>query len=144
MPVLSNAKVIFCNVSSPDDYSQKYQLVVGITEEQAADAEEAGINVKTKEFDGKTQFQVAFKTKFKILHNIRGIDGVTVLDLEGGELARGSLINVQFEFKPWEMQGKTGISQHLTGIQVLVAETGGKNEFGDATQAAGGDTQGDM
>lgn len=144
MSILQNASVIFCHLNKVDDYSQKYQLVVGITEEQSADAEEAGLKVKVKEFDGKTQFQVTLKTKFKILHNIRGIDGTTVLDLDGAELARGSLVNVQYDLRPYEMNGTSGMSQHLTGIQVLKAVDGGKNEFGDVSGAAGGDVEGDM
>lgn len=144
MSTLNNAKVIFSNLNTVDDLSKKYQIVVGITEEESADAEEAGLKVKVKEFDGKVQFQVTFKTKFKVLHNIRGIDGKTVLDLDGGELARGSLINVQYALKEYDVNGSTGMSQHLTGVQVLKAEAGGTNEFGDATQAAGGNTEGDM
>ena len=147
MPLLNNGKVIFCDISNKDSFSDKYQIVVGITEEQAADAEDAGLSVKTKEFDGKMQWQVGFKTKFKILHNIRAKDGQTIVDLEGGELARGSVVNVAYSMRNWvNPQTKAGgVSQDLTGVQILEQATGGMNEFGDASEfsAAGGDS-GDM
>lgn len=145
MALLKNVSSVFCHISSLDSYSGKYQIVVSMTEEQAADAEEAGLNVKVKEFDGQTQFQATFKTKFKVLDKIKGRDGVTIVDLEGAELPRGAKVNVQYGFRNWEnSQNKTkGVSQDLLGIQVLELGSIQKNEFEDM-DSAGGDTEGDM
>ena len=65
MALLKNVKVLFSNVVNIDDFSGKYQTVVNLTEEQAADAEEAGVVVKTGDYQGAPQFKATFKTKYK-------------------------------------------------------------------------------
>jgi len=129
MAVLKDCKVLFSNVVNIDDFSQKYQVVVSMTENQAADAEAAGLNVKTKEYDGKTQYQAGFKTKFK--PRVVGADGNTDLPLTG-ELGRGSVVSIQYKFRDWTNPSKqTGRSQDLQMLQVKNLESGGASEFDD-------------
>lgn len=140
MALLNQVEVLFSNVLSEDDFSNKYQVVVKLTEEQAADAEDAGLTVKTKEYNGATQFQATFKTKFKprIVGNVANKD----LDLEGSELGRGSKINVQYKFRKWTAPGgKTGTGQDLIACQVLELSTPNQMEFEDANEfgSAGND-----
>ena len=129
--VLNNVNVLFCNVLNEDDFSNKYQVVVQLTEEQAADAEEQGIKLKTKEYDGKTQYQAVFKSQFR--PRVVGQNPKVAYDMEGNELGRGSLVNVQFSFRQWknEKTKQSGVSQDLVGIQVLKGEDIGSSEFDD-------------
>ena len=136
MALLNKCAVLFSNVISEDDFSSKYQIVVKLTEEQSADAEDAGLTVKTKEYQGATQFQATFKTKFKprIVGNVANKD----LDLEGAELGRGSKVNVQYKFRDWTAPGgKTGRGQDLIAVQVLSLSAPNEMEFGDAEEFGG-------
>ena len=136
MALLNKCAVLFSNVISEDDFSSKYQIVVKLTEEQSADAEDAGLTVKTKEYQGVTQFQATFKTKFKprIVGNVANKD----LDLEGSELGRGSLVNIQYKFRPWKgPSGNTGTGQDLIAVQVLELSSPNEMEFGDAEEFGG-------
>ncbi len=138
MALLSKVEVLFSNVLAEDDFSSKYQIVVKLTEEQAADAEDAGLNVKTKEYNGATQFQATFKTKFKprIVGNIATKD----LDLEGSEIGRGSRVNVQYKFRDWKgPSGNTGKGQDLIACQVLELNSPNQMEFADADEFGGAD-----
>ena len=121
---MKHVKVLFSNVTNVDDFSKKYQIVVSLTEEQNADYEAQGIATKTKEYKGVTQFQATFKTQYKPA--ILAIDGKTNVDLNGGEIGRGSLLNVGVSFRPWVSPDKTknGIAQDLSGIQILRQENG--------------------
>lgn len=133
MAVLKNVAVLFSNVVNVDDFSQKYQVVVSLTEEQAADAEEAGIKVKTKEYEGKTQYQGVFKSKFRprIVGNVASKD----FDLEGAEIGRGSIISVQYKLRDWVSPSKQkGTSSDLVAIQILDLKTQGAMEFEDADE----------
>lgn len=133
MAVLKQVKVLFSNVVNVDDFSAKYQIVVQLTEDQAADAEAAGLNVKTKEYDGKTQYQVTFKTKFR--PRIVGTDPSKDYDLQGSEIGRGSLVSVQYRFREWTAPGKKqGTSSDLVAVQILEMTPQGAMEF----EAAGG------
>lgn len=134
MAVLKQTKVLFSNVQNIDDFSQKYQIVVQLTEEQAADAEAAGLNVKTKEYEGATQFQVTFKSKFR--PRIVSRDGQTDMNLDGAEIGRGSLVCVQYKFRDWTaVGGKSGTSADLNAVQVLKLEGSGASEFADEGDA---------
>ena len=136
MALLNQVEVLFSNVLSVDDFSDKYQLVVKLTEEQATDAEEAGLNVKTKEYNGSTQFQATFKTKFKprIVGNLASKD----LDLEGSEIGRGSKVNVQYKFRDWKgPSGNTGTGQDLIAAQVIDLASPNQMEFADAGEFGG-------
>lgn len=131
MAVLKEVKVLFSNVLNVDDFSQKYQIVVSLTEEQAADAEAAGIKVKTKEYDGKTQYQATFKSKFR--PRIVGAIASKDFDLEGSEIGRGSLVSVQYKFREWITPAKkSGTSSDLIAVQVLNLTPQGAMEFEDA------------
>ena len=130
MAVLRNVKVLFSNVTNVDDFSQKYQIVVSMTEDQAADAESEGLKVKTKEYDGKTQYQATFKTKFK--PEVLEKDGKSHVDLQGGEIGRHSLVNVQYSFRDWTSPtGTSGTSADLNKVQVLDMQGSNSSEFGD-------------
>ena len=138
MAVLKNVTVLFSNVLNVDDFSQKYQLVVSLTEEQAADAEAAGIKVKTKEYDGKTQHQAVFKSKFR--PRIVGAVATKDYDLEGSEIGRGSTVSVQYKHREWSAPGnKKGTSCDLIAVQLLRLTPQGAMEFEDA----GGDFEDD-
>ena len=139
MATLKNVKVLFSNVVNVDDYSNKYQIVVAMSEEQAADAEAAGLIVKTKEYDGKTQYQAAFKSKFK--PRVVGADGQTDLVLTG-EVGRHSVVGVQYKFRDWvDKKGQAGVAQDLQILQVKTLEAGNASEFEDESDfaEAGGD-----
>ena len=136
MALLNKCAVLFSNVISEDDFSSKYQIVVKLTEEQSADAEDAGLTVKTGEYNGAPQFKATFKTKFKprIVGNVANKD----LDLEGAELGRGSKVNVQYKFRDWTAPGgKTGRGQDLIAVQVLSLSAPNEMEFGDAEEFGG-------
>jgi hypothetical protein len=134
MAVLKQVKVLFSNVVNVDDFSQKFQIVVSLTEAQAADAESAGLKVKTKEYDGKTQYQVTFKSKFR--PRIVKADGKTDLDLAGSEIGRGSLVSVQFKMREWITPAKKqGVSSDLIAVQVLTMTPQGAMEFESAGEA---------
>jgi hypothetical protein len=138
MAVLSKVEVLFSNVLSVDDFSDKYQIVAKLTEEQAADAEEAGLTVKTKEYNGASQFQATFKTKFK--PRVVGAVANKDLDLEGSEIGRGSTINVQYKFRDWTAPGgKSGTGQDLVAVQVLELNAPNNMEFTDANEFGGAD-----
>lgn len=138
MAVLSKVKVLFSNVLHEDDFSSKYQLVVELSEEQAADAEELGLTVKTGEYNGKPQFKATFKTKFK--PRIVGAVANKDLDLEGSEIGRGSLVNVQYKFREWKAPGgKTGTGQDLIAAQVLELNAPNAMEFEDTDEFGGAD-----
>lgn len=133
MAVLKDVSVLFSNVLHVDDFSQKYQIVVKLTEEQAADAEAAGIKVKTKEFDGETQYQATFKSKFRprIVGNVASKD----FDLEGSEIGRGSTISVQYKFRNWTSPTKqSGTSADLVAVQILELKAQGAMEFEDVDE----------
>jgi len=132
MSVIKNVEVLFSNVTAIDSFTGKYQIVVKVSEEQAADFEEADGKVKTKEYEGKTQFQAAFKSKFP--PKVVGPDGQTVVDLKGAELGRGSLISVQYNLRPWDHLGKAGTSQDLQMIQVKKMEAGNASQFEDESE----------
>lgn len=121
---IERVKVLFSAVTNVDDLSKKYQIVIELTEEQSADYEAAGITVKMKEYKGKPQFKATLKSKFR--PPIVAVDGKTTVDLGGGEIGRGSLINVGVSFRPWDSpDGSTsGIAQDLSGIQILVMQQG--------------------
>ena len=129
MAVLKDVKVLFSNVTNVDDFCGKYQTVVQLTEEQAADAEQAGLKLKTKEYDGETQYQATFRTKFK--PRILGADGQTDLDLNGGEMGRGSLVSIQYSFRDWAHNGKSGTSQDLNMVQVKDMKAANSSQFED-------------
>ena len=129
MSVIKDVQVLFSNVVNVDDLSQKYQVVVNLNEEQAADVEELGLAVKTKEYDGKVQYRCTFKSKYK--PRVVGPDGQTDLDLGPSEVARHSLVSVQYNLRPWAHLGKTGTSQDLQMIQVKKMEAGNSSQFED-------------
>lgn len=136
MAVLKNTAVLFSNVLNVDDFSQKFQIVVQLTEEQAADAEEAGVKVKTKEYDGKTQYQATFKSKFR--PRVVGAVASKDFDLQGSEVGRGSRVSVQYKLREWTAPGgKSGTSADLVALQILELEAQGSMEFEDATDEFG-------
>lgn len=133
MAVLKNVSVLFSNVLHVDDFSQRYQIVVQLTEEQAADAEAAGIKVKTKEYEGKTQHQATFKSKFRprVVGQVASKD----YDLEGSEIGRGSTVSVQYKLREWVSPAKQkGISSDLVAVQIIDLKSQGAMEFEDADE----------
>jgi len=137
MAVIKSVKVLFSNVLNVDDFSAKYQLVVSLTEDQAADAEEAGIKVKTKEYDGQTQYQATFKSKFRprVVGSVASVDH----DLQGSEIGRGSVVSVQYKLRDWVSPSKqSGTSSDLVAVQILDLKSQGAMEFED-TDEFGGD-----
>ena len=129
MAFLNKVQVVFSNVLKEDDFSQKYQVVVQMTEDQAADAEEAGITIKTKEYDGKTQYQAVFKSKY--IPAI--IDGATKPYKLDSEIPRGSIVNVKCSFRNWTSpcKTKTGTGQDLSAIQLVELKDAGSAGFED-------------
>lgn len=133
MAVLKNVPVLFSNVLNVDDFSQKFQLVVSLTEDQAADAEAAGIKVKTKEYEGATQYQATFKSKFR--PRVVGPVSSKDYDLEGAEIGRGSEVSVQYKLREWTSPSKEkGISSDLVAVQVLDLKAQGAMEFDDVDE----------
>ena len=133
MSVLNKVEILFSNVLAVDSFSDKFQIVVKLTEAEAADAEDAGLNVKTKEYQGSTQFQCTFKTKFK--PRIVGAVANKDLDLESSEIGRGSTVNVQYKLRDWKgPSGNTGTSPDLIAVQVLSLSAPNEMEFGDAEE----------
>ena len=129
MPVLKNVKVLFCNVLSVDDLSQKFQVVVDLDEDQTFTWEELGFKVKESEYNGRIQNKVTFKTKRQ--PDVYGLDGKSPMDLSGREIGKGSVVNVQYKPRNWTSMDKksSGIATDLDGIQVVAGS--GMNEFGD-------------
>ena len=141
MARLDKVRVLFSDVSTIDDFSGKYQIVVQLTEEAAADAEASGLKVKVKEHDGKTQHQITFKSKFR--PRIVGLSGQKDLDLGGGEIGRGSIVNIQHKARNYTTPaGQSGVAHDLIAVQVLDMEAPNASEFGDETGF--GETEEDM
>ena len=118
MAVLKNVAVLFCNLVKLDEMSGKYQVVVNLTEDQASDWEELGYTVKTSEYEGATQYKATFKTnKFP---PIVAQDGRTIVDLQGSELRRGSIISIQYEPRRWTAKGSqdTGMATDIARIRL--------------------------
>lgn len=132
---LDGVHILFSNINKVDDLSGKYQVTVTMDEATAADAEAAGIPVKTKEYDGATQFQAVFKSKFR--PEVIAADGQTKVEMNGGELGRGSKINIQYSERDWNAAGKSGTARDLNKIQVVEMRSNA-SEFDDVT-AVGGD-----
>ena len=136
MAVLKNVSVLFSNVINVDDFSNKYQMVVSLTEDQAADAEAAGIKIKTKEYEGKTQYQATFKSKFRprIVGTVPSVD----FDLQGSEVGRGSKVSVQYKFRDWVSPSKQeGTSADLIAVQLLDLKSQGAMEFEEVNEFGG-------
>ena len=87
--------------------------------------------MKTREYNGDTQFQATFRSKFK--PRIVEQDGDTDLDLGASEIGRGSKVSVQYKFRPWTGPGgtKTGIAQDLQMVQVLDMQSPNASQFND-------------
>ena len=136
MPVLRNTKVLFSNIEKMDTMKNKFSITVQLTEDQAADAEAAGVRVKTKEYDGKTQFQAQFATKFPV----RVVDvAKNPIALNGSEIGRGSDVSVQYKFRDYKTPtGQQGTAQDLTAVQVLNFQEPGDTEFDDESDNFGG------
>lgn len=115
-------KVKWASVQSPNEtYEPAWQVDVVLEDmEEAKALREQGLNVK-KDKDG----DVILKLKQSVYRK----DGVTrnkaprvvdadkevFLDLIGN----GSLCNVQYNVRPWEYKGKTGVAGDLRAVQVL-------------------------
>ena len=139
MPFLNDAKVLFCNILKEDSFTNKYQIVVELTEDQSADAEAAGLTVKNKEYDSKPQFQVTFKSKYPCAV----VDTMTKpYDLRGQEIGRGSTVNVKYSFRSWTSpcKTKTGTASDLSAIQLVSLKEAGAGGFEELTS---GDDAGD-
>ena len=140
MPFLNNSRVLFCNILKEDSFTQKFQIVVELTEDDAADAEAAGLTVKTKEYDSKPQFQVTFKSKYPA----PVVDSMTKpYDLRGQEIGRGSIVNVKYSFRDWTSPCKTetGTASDLSAVQLVTLKEAGAGGFEEV--AAGSSEAGD-
>ena len=132
MSMLNNAKVVFSNVTKEDSFSQKFQIVVELTEDAAADAEQGGVQVKTKEYEGKTQYLATFKSKYPPAI----VDSMAkAYDLKNQEIPRGSIVNVKHTFRDWVSPCKTkkGIGQDLSALQLVDLKESGSAGFEDVS-----------
>lgn len=118
--------VLFSNITIKPTFNgkptDKYELTVTLTEEQAADAEGNGGEVNKSEYQGQAQYKMKFKTKFKLDKKLV-VDRYKnpYIDNEGNlkEIPRGSLVCVHYNPVPYEMMGKEGITHYLQALQVI-------------------------
>ena len=133
MAFLNNAQVVFCNVTKEDSFSGKFQLVVELSEDAAADAEEAGIKVKTKEYEGKTQHLATFKSQYPPAV----VDSMAkAYDLKNQEIPRGSIVNVKYTLRDWTSPCKTkrGTATDLSALQLVDLKEASAGGFEDISE----------
>lgn len=126
----------------------KYELTITLTEEQAADAEANGLSIQRSEYNGQSQVKAKLKTKFP-LNSSNFVGKVATRDANGKptswhpftddlnatrEIPRGSTVSVVYTTKPYEMMGKSGVSNYLLAVQVI--EENSAIEFDDYDEPA--------
>jgi hypothetical protein len=118
--------VLFSNVVNQPVFNGqatgKYELIITLDPEQAADAETNGLTLTKSEYNGEEQVKAKLKTKFP-LKGQAFVDRYknAFVDGEGQcrEIPRGSKVAVAYSTKPYTMLGKSGVSNYLHGIQVI-------------------------
>lgn len=128
--------VIFSNLTTVDDFSNKFGMTIQIAPEAAVDLENltpVPVPVRTKEYQGESQQQVSFKTKFPLksaamVKRDKSPLWPTVTTLEDGkevttitpfEVPRGSQVLLVAKSRPWTFGGKSGTAWDLAGIQLI-------------------------
>lgn len=124
--VKQRGQVLFSNIVTQPVFNGKptgkYELTLILTAEQAADAEHNGLGVTRKEYQGQEQFTLKCKTKFPMnSKNCVNRDKSPYTDDLGQvqEIPRGSEVGVILQPKPYEMMGKSGITNYLIGVQII-------------------------
>jgi len=124
-----------------DDYKalkKKYKTVKSVKEAKEFDAKEFEAQFKcAPPFEAETYFVIKFKksadykdgnaTQKPIVKGVKGVTGISVTT----EIGNGTEAHVQWKERPWEYQGKKGLSLDLAAIGVvsLVEYTGGGTEI---------------
>lgn len=110
----------------------KYELTITLDETQAADAETNGLSITRSEYQGTEQVKAKLKSKF-LMSSKTCVDRLKApyVDALGNlkEIPRGSRVAVFYTTKPYEMMGRTGVSNYLNAIQVI--EENGTIDFDD-------------
>lgn len=124
-----------------EDYKllkKKYKMVKSIKEAKEFDATEFEAQFKcAPPYEAETYFIVKFKksadykdgnaTQKPIVKGVKGVTGISVTT----DIGNGTEAHVQWKERPWEYQGKKGLSLDLAAIGVvnLVEFTGGGTEL---------------
>ncbi len=129
--------VIFSNLTKQDDFSNKFGMTIQIAPEVAIDLENlepTPVPVNSKEYQGESQQQVKFKTKYKLKRSAmvqrdksplwpevtsEDDEGNSVTTIMESEVNRGAEVLLVARSRSWEFGGKKGIAWDLIGIQVI-------------------------
>lgn len=107
--------------------TDKYELTLLLDEEQATDAENDGLIVKEKEYQGNKQVTAKFKTKFRLKPKAF-VDRFKkpFVDEESNirEVPRGSDVFVFYTQRSITMPSGVVVTNDLQGIQVIEEQTG--------------------
>jgi len=113
-----------------------------------------GLPVKADEYEGNKFFscnlkKLAMSTAGKVLKPPRCVDG-GLKPLDSTTVGNGSIGNVQYSPRDWDMGGKQGVVFDLVAVQVTkLIEYGGSNmefdivDLGDSPDSTGTDSDGD-
>lgn len=123
--------VLFSNLTKFPEFqgkpTGKYELTILLDEVQVADAEESGLQVSKKEYQGNDQFSAKFKTKFQ-LNGKKVVDKYKEPYVDSNkdlkEIPKGSRVVVFYTQRPYTMMGREGMTNDLRGILVLEEEVG--------------------
>jgi len=140
MAVLKNVRCRWASIKEPNTkYDPRWEIEAELTDEQAAMFSDAG--VKLKEDEGVKLI------RFK--RNVTGtkkdgtkydLDPPKVVDAHKTPLDKlvgnGSLVNIAYELREWNVAGNTGVKPSLNAVQVLELVEysgggGGADEFDD-------------
>jgi len=138
--VLKNVEVYWVKIDpeNPVEPFGKLQWEVQVRTTDKGTADEwasRGLPVKPDEYEGDKYFKIALKKLAmskagKKLKPPRCVDG-KLKELDPNIVGNGSIANVQYNPREWDMGGKQGIVYDLMAIQVvsLVEFGGSANEF---------------
>lgn len=109
----------------------KHELTLILDEEQAVDAENAGLGIKRREYNGSEQVTVKLTSQFKLsADSVRDRYKNPYIGEDGQikEIPKGSTVCVHYTTKEYNIGGKV-IANYLSGVQVI--EENSALEFDD-------------
>lgn len=123
--------VLFSNIVNQPVFqgspTGKYELTITLDPSEAADAEANGLAITRSEYQGTEQVKAKLKTKFR-LNEKSCVDRMKrpyVDDMNQlKEIPRGSKVAVFYTTKPYEMMGRTGVTNYLLAVQVIDENSG--------------------
>lgn len=118
--------VLFSNVITKPSFkgkqSDKFELTITLTPEEALDAENNGLSISRSEYQGNEQVKAKLKSKYQ-LPKSKFVDRYKnpFIDESGNlrEIPRGSRVNVYYNTQEYDMPNGTVVANYLEAIQVI-------------------------